>query len=72
MLSHFSVFGSGVFANMGNYLGFGDTKIVPDLLPEHLEAIVKGSKAYADDPETMQNIWASIKDVRIYSGCLTA
>jgi len=56
------VFGSGVFANMGNYLGFGDTKIVPDLLPEHLEAIVKGSKAYADDPETMQKIWASIKD----------
>ena len=52
---------------MGNYLGFGDTKIVPDLLPEHLEAIVKGSKAYADDPETMQKIWASIKDVRIYS-----
>ena len=51
---------------MGNYLGFGDTKIVPDLLPEHLEAIVKGSKAYADDPETMQKIWASIKDVRIY------
>ena len=35
----FLVYGTGVYANMGNYQGFGDTKIVPDLLPEHFDAI---------------------------------
>ena len=38
----FLVYGSGVYANMGNYKGFGDTKIVPDMLPENFESIVKG------------------------------
>ena len=38
----FLVYGSGVYANMGNYMGFGDTKIVPDMLPENFESIVKG------------------------------
>ena len=33
----FMVFCSGIYANMGNYKGFGDTKIVPDLLPETFE-----------------------------------
>lgn len=35
----FMVFCSGVYANMGNYKGFGDTKIVPDLQPETFEVI---------------------------------
>ena len=33
----FMVFCSGIYANMGNYKGFGDTKIVPDLQPETFE-----------------------------------
>ena len=28
------VYCSGVFTNMGNYKGFGDSKMVPDLTPE--------------------------------------
>ena len=36
----FMVFCSGVYANMGNYKGFGDTKIVPDLQPETFEVLM--------------------------------
>jgi len=57
----FMVYSSGVYANMGNYKGFGDTKIVPDVLPEMFEKIIKASKAWADDEETMQTLWNSIK-----------
>ena len=42
-------------------MGFGDTKIVPDVLPEMFEKIIKASKAWADDEETMQTLWNSIK-----------
>jgi len=57
----FLVYGSGVYANMGNYMGFGDTKIVPDMLPENFESIVKGSKAWSEDEGNMQKIWSSVK-----------
>ena len=45
----------------GNYKGFGDTKIVPDVLPEMFEKIVKASKAYADDGEAVQTLWNAVK-----------
>ena len=35
----FMVYCSGIYANMGNYKGFGDTKIVPDLQPAILEVV---------------------------------
>ena len=54
-------YASGLYSNMGNYQGYGDTKIVPDLKPEKFEAIVTGSQAYENDPITMQNIWSSVK-----------
>ena len=45
----------------GNYKGFGDTKIVPDVLPEIFEKIVTSSKAWSEDEEAMQAIWSAIK-----------
>ena len=57
----FMVYCSGIYANMGNYKGFGDTKIVPDLCPESLEAIVKLSKAWAEDSTTMEELWSVVK-----------
>jgi len=57
----FLVYCSGIYANMGNYKGFGDTKIVPDVLPEMFEKIVKASKAFADDGEAMETLWNAVK-----------
>ena len=45
----------------GNYKGFGDTKIVPDVLPEMFEKIVTASKAWSEDEVAMQEIWSAIK-----------
>ena len=55
------VFCSGIFTNMGNYKGFGDFKIVPDLTPEKFLQIVQASKAYKDDKERVMSLWNSIK-----------
>ena len=49
------------FCLQGNYKGFGDTKIVPDVLPEMFEKIVTSSKAWSEDEEAMQAIWSAIK-----------
>ena len=56
-----TAYASGLYSNMGNYKGYGDTKIVPDLKPLQFEAIVTRSKAFENNPITMQNIWSSVK-----------
>ena len=56
-----TAYASGLYSNMGNYKGYGDTKIIPDLKPLQFEAIVTGSKAFENNPITMQNIWSSVK-----------
>jgi len=57
----FLSYGSGVYSNLGNYKGYGDTKIVPDLELKHFEAIVHGSEAFKNDPITLHNLWNSVK-----------
>ena len=40
----------GFYANLGNYLGFGDSKFVPNLDKTAFEKIVNVSKAVAKNP----------------------
>ena len=51
------IYCSGLYSNMGNYKGFGDSKFVPDLKPEQFEVIVKNSKAWTEDSAVMQALW---------------
>ena len=57
----FLVYGTGIYTNMGNYKGYGDTKIVPDLKPMHFETIVNCSEAMKNDPQTMERLWAFVR-----------
>ena len=57
----FMVYCNGIYDNMGNYKGYGDTKIVPKLPVETFEAIVKASQAYSADSDTISDIWDAVK-----------
>ena len=51
---------------MGNYSAFGNSKFIPDLPKDKLEALVVNSKAFKANEQEFQWIWDQIKD-RIYS-----
>ncbi|KAL3285978.1 hypothetical protein HHI36_000492 [Cryptolaemus montrouzieri] len=53
------VYASGVFANAGNYKGFGDTKIIPNIESETFEKLLQASKVWSE----LQPIWQVIKNI---------
>ncbi|MEQ2279318.1 bifunctional diacylglycerol diphosphate phosphatase/phosphatidate phosphatase [Ameca splendens] len=55
----FLVYAAGLYANMGNYKSFGDTKFIPNLPKDKLEALVRASQAFQENPTAMEALWSS-------------
>lgn len=62
----FLVYSGGLFANSGNYKGFGDTKFIPNLSQKSFEIIVKSSNAYKNDNTHITKLWQNAQNA-IYS-----
>lgn len=56
----------GIFANAGNYKGFGDSKFIPAISAEKFEFIIKHTKAYQQNPAEIEKLWNLAKK-SIYS-----
>lgn len=54
------MFTSGVLTNMGNYKGFGDSKIVPNLSIEKMESFLKATVAVKSSKH-LADLWDAIK-----------
>uniref|UniRef100_A0A3Q3BMH5 Dipeptidyl peptidase 3 n=1 Tax=Haplochromis burtoni TaxID=8153 RepID=A0A3Q3BMH5_HAPBU len=55
----FLVYAAGLYANMGNYKSFGDTKFIPNLPEDKLKALVWASQAFQEQPAEMEALWDS-------------
>ncbi|KAF3705661.1 Dipeptidyl peptidase 3 [Channa argus] len=55
----FLVYAAGLYANMGNYKSFGDTKFIPNLPKDKLKALVYASQAFQEQPVEMEALWDS-------------
>uniref|UniRef100_A0A665U9Q2 Dipeptidyl peptidase 3 n=1 Tax=Echeneis naucrates TaxID=173247 RepID=A0A665U9Q2_ECHNA len=62
----FLVYAAGLYANMGNYKSFGDTKFIPNLPKDKLKALVWASQAFQEQPAEMEALWESCS-CRLYS-----
>ncbi|CRL05528.1 CLUMA_CG018166, isoform A [Clunio marinus] len=62
----FIIYSCGVFANAGNYKGFGDTKFIPGLNEANMELIISCSKAYQKNKIEIDHLWNLAKK-SIYS-----
>ncbi|XP_008331494.1 dipeptidyl peptidase 3 isoform X2 [Cynoglossus semilaevis] len=55
----FLVYAAALYANMGNYKSFGDTKFIPNLPKEKLETLIRASQAFQEQPAEMEALWNS-------------
>uniref|UniRef100_A0A672ZT66 Dipeptidyl peptidase 3 n=1 Tax=Sphaeramia orbicularis TaxID=375764 RepID=A0A672ZT66_9TELE len=53
----FLVYAAGLYANMGNYKSFGDTKFIPNL--PKFKALVWASQAFQEQSTEMEALWNS-------------
>jgi len=56
------VYSSGLYGNMGNYKGIGDSKFIPNLEKDKMELLMKSSQAYQDNPVEMEELWSMVKE----------
>lgn len=54
-------YAAAFYSNLGNYKSFGDTKFVPNLPQDKFEAVIHASKAYTEDPKSIQTQWHQCK-----------
>ena len=54
-------FTCGIFCNMGNYKGFGDSKIIPAVAADKMETFLTGTKAFKQNADLV-NVWNGIKE----------
>ncbi|GIY76889.1 dipeptidyl peptidase 3 [Caerostris extrusa] len=57
----FLVYASGIFSNMGNYKGMGDSKFVPNVPEDKFKKFIHSSKFFKEDPDHVE---------RLLAGCL--
>ncbi|CAL1573218.1 unnamed protein product [Knipowitschia caucasica] len=55
----FLVYAAGLYANMGNYKSFGDTKFIPNLPKDKFKALISASQAFQEQPAEMKALWDS-------------
>uniref|UniRef100_A0A8C6TME1 Dipeptidyl peptidase 3 n=1 Tax=Neogobius melanostomus TaxID=47308 RepID=A0A8C6TME1_9GOBI len=60
----FLVYAAGLYANMGNYKSFGDTKFIPNL--PKFKALIWASRAFQEQPTEIKTLWDSCC-CRLYS-----
>lgn len=51
------VYSSGIYTNMGNYKGFGDSKFIPNLPKEKFETLLKASSCYQKNSADIERLW---------------
>jgi dipeptidyl-peptidase-3 len=50
---------AAVFTNMGNYKGFGDTKIIPGIPRDKMEVVLQASVLFREDSDLVSRLWGA-------------